>query len=126
MRQTRGTTRTPSYGATGAGPSPFGGASAKPGDLRAVLVQRWDELLRMVPQDMGLNAALGQGSDRSSSDPIAWLSAAADVPREALEQVRHLRNSVGSNRPVPDHEMSRALETVDRALGMLGSRRWPG
>lgn len=69
---------------------------------------------------MGLNAALGGGADRDASDPIGWLSGAAGIPREALNQVRQVRNRVGLNRPVPDADISRALETVDRALAMLG------
>jgi hypothetical protein len=125
MRQTRRTARTPSTSGTGRRPSRLDIPSARPGDPRAVLVQRWDELLRLVPADMGLSAALGEGAARSASDPITWLSAAADVPRQALDQVRHVRNCVAWNRPVPDREISRALETVDRALGVLGRTRLP-
>ena len=125
MRQTRRTGRTPSTSPTGPRPAGFGGASAPPGDPRAALVQRWDELLRLVPPDMGLDAAVGRGADRSASDPITWLSAAADVPREALNHVRLVRNSVASNRPVPDHVVSGALETLDRALGLLRRTRLP-
>jgi len=125
MRQTRRTARTPSTSATGPGPSGFGGASATPGDPRAVLVQRWDELLRLVPPDMGLTAALGESAERPASDPITWLSAAANVPREALAQVRHVRNSLASNRRVPDDVISSALETLDRALRLLGRWRLP-
>ncbi len=122
MRQTRRTARTPSTSATGPG---FRGASAATGDPRAVLVQRWDELLRLAPADMGLTAALGESAARPASDPITWLSAAAGVPREALEQVRQVRNSVASNRPVPDRAISSALETLDRALVVLGRTRLP-
>lgn len=121
MRQTRRTGRTPSTSATGPGPSGFGGAS----DPRTRLVQRWDELLRLVPADMGLTAALDQGGQRPASDPISWLSAAAGVPREELEQVRHLRNSLATNRLVPDRVIANALETVDRALGVVGHMRLP-
>ena len=122
MRQAR---RTPRTASTGRGPSPFGGGSAPPSDPRARLVQQWDQLLRLVPADMGLNAALGERMQGGSSDPISWLSTAADIPRAALEHVRHVRNNVGSNRPVPDRDLSQALETVDRALAMLGHLRLP-
>ncbi len=86
-------------------------------------MQRWDELLRLAPADMGLTAALGQGSDLHASDPIAWLSAAAGIPRAALEEVRHVRNNVASNRPATDRAVTSALETLDRALAVVGRTR---
>ncbi|MDQ4132932.1 MAG: hypothetical protein M3179_06915 [Actinomycetota bacterium] len=125
MRQRRRTTRAPSTGATGSSPSGLGGAAARPGDPGALLVQRWDELLRLVPPDLGLNASLGQGSQGLAGDPIAWLSAAANVAREDLDQVRHVRNSLVSNRPVPDEVSSSALHTLDRALAVVGRTRLP-
>ncbi len=84
-------------------------------------MQGWDELLRLVPADMGLTAALGDGAD----DPISWLSVAADMPRAALNQVRQVRNNVASNRPVPDQVIASALETLDRALAVVGRTRLP-
>ena len=84
-----------------------------------------DPFLRLVPADMGLTATLGEGAHRPASDPITWLSVAADVPREALDQVRHVRNSVGANRPVSDRVISSALETLDRALAVVGRTRLP-
>lgn len=120
MRQARRTGPTASTSATGRGSARFG-ASARPTDPRAALLQGWDELLRLVPADMGLTAALGDGAD----DPISWLSLAADIPRPALDQVRHVRNSLASNRPVPDHVMSSALETLNRALAVVGHTRLP-
>jgi hypothetical protein len=90
-----------------------------------VLIQRWDELLRLVPGDMGLSAAVGDRADRPSSDPITWLSEAAGLPRDALDQVRHVRNSVAGNRPVPDGAIASALETLDRALAVVGRMRLP-
>jgi hypothetical protein len=74
---------------------------------------------------MGLHAALGPGSQGPASDPITWLSAAANVPREELEEVRQVRNSLASNRPAPENVIAGALETVDRALAMLGRTQRP-
>ena len=125
MRQSRRTARTASTSATGPGPSRFGAASARSGDPRAALVQGWDELLRLAPADMGLTAALGENAERPASDPIAWLSAAADVPRAALDEVRQVRNSVVSNRPVPDRVLSSALQTLDRAIAVVSRTRLP-
>ena len=88
-------------------------------------MQGWDELLRLAPADMGLTAALGDNMERGQSDPIAWLSAAAGLPREALDEVRKVRNRVASNGPVPDRAISSALETLDRALAVLGRTRLP-
>lgn len=123
MRQTRHTGRTSSTSASGG--SRLDSPAARAGDPRAVLLQRWDELLRRAPSDMGLTAALGEGSAFSKSDPIAWLSGAADIPREALEKVRQVRNNVASNRPVPEGALSSALETLDRALAFVGRMRLP-
>jgi hypothetical protein len=88
-------------------------------------VQRWDELLRLVPGDMGLTAALGESAGRPDSDPSTWLSEAAGIRRAALDEVRHVRNNVASNRPVPDRAISSALETVDQALAAVGRWRMP-
>jgi hypothetical protein len=88
-------------------------------------MQRWDELLRLVPADMGLSAALGQSAEGGSSDPISWLSATADVPRDDLEQVRLVRLAVVAKRPLPDRVVSNALETLDRALVVLRRMRLP-
>lgn len=89
------------------------------------MMQRWDELLRLAPADMGLTAALGEGGEPAGSDPMRWLSVAADIPRAALDQVRQVRNSVASNRPVPEGAISSALETLDRALAVVGRTRLP-
>lgn len=124
MRQTRRGPRRPSTGEPGSGPSRFGG-SDRPGDPRAALVQRWDELLRLAPPDMSLTAAMGESAGLPASDPISWLSVAADVPRATLDEVRHIRNSVASNRPVPDHAIANALETLDRVLAVVGRMRLP-
>ena len=88
-------------------------------------MQRWDELLRLAPADMGLSAALGEGADRAASDPIAWLSSVAGIPRKVLDQVRQVRNSVAATRPVPDREVSSALETLDQVLAAVGRTRLP-
>ena len=85
------------------------------------MLQGWNELLHLVPSDMGLTAALGEAGE----DPIAWLSAAAGIPRAELQKVRHLRNSVASNRPVPDRELTSALDTIERALALVGRTRLP-
>lgn len=124
MRQTRRSARTPSTRARGSGRARVGGAD-RPGDPRTALVQRWDELLRLAPPDMSLTAAMGEGAGLAASDPISWLSAAADVPRATLDEVRHVRNRVASNRPVPDAVITSALETLDRALAVVGRMRLP-
>jgi hypothetical protein len=85
------------------------------------VVQGWNDLLHLVPADMGLTAALGEGGD----DPVGWLSTAAGIPRAELEKVRQLRNSVAANRPVPDRDLSSALETIDRTLAVVGHMRLP-
>lgn len=88
----------------------------RPSDPRAAVVQGWNEVLHLAPADMGLTAALGEGGD----DPIAWLSEAAGIPRAELERVRLLRNRVASNQPVPDRDLSGALETIDRVIALVG------
>lgn len=88
-------------------------------------MQRWDELLRLAPADMGLTAALGEGPTRTASDPIAWLSSVAGVERKALDQVRQVRNSVAANRPVPDTAITSALGTLDQVLAVVGRTRLP-
>jgi hypothetical protein len=125
MRQTRRAGRTPSTSTTDPGRSSFGGTAAPPGDPGALLVQRWDELLRLVPPDMGLTAALGQGGQGPAADPVTWLSAAANVPRAELDQVRQLRNRLAGNRPVPEEAIASGLESLDRALAVLGRTRLP-
>jgi len=123
MRQARRTGRTPSTGGRSA--SPFAGAAARPGDTRGLLMQRWDELLRLAPADMGLTAALGVGGGQDASDPISWLSAAAGIPRAELEEVRQVRNNVAANRPVPDRAVTAAAHTLERALAVVGHLRLP-
>ena len=120
MRQARRTPRRPSTGA-----SRLGDPSAPPSDPRARLLQRWDELLRLAPPDIGLTAALGDGAEGAANDPISWLSLSAGIPRAELEEVRQVRNSLASNRPVPDGTLARALTTVDRALAVVGRFRLP-
>ena len=121
MRQAR---RTPRATSTG-GSSRLGGP-ARPTSPRAALIQGWDELLHLAPPDMSLTAAMGAGGEGApSSDPISWLSSMAGIPREELQQVRQVRNNVASNRPVPDHVIASAQQTLDRALAVLGHTRLP-
>lgn len=82
----------------------------------------WNELLQMVPGDMGLTAALGESTD----DPIGWLSKAAGVPRAELDQARLVRNDVAANRTVPDADVAAALQTLDHALAAVGGMHLPG
>ena len=125
MRQTRRTGRTPSTGGTGRGRFRFDDQPARPADPRAALVQGWDELLRLAPADMGLSAALGESSDPTGSDPIGWLSTFAGIPRAELDHVRKVRNSLAANRSVPEPDIARARETLDRALAVVGHMRLP-
>lgn len=71
---------------------------------------------------MGLTAAVQGGPQGSATDPVGWLSAAAHVPRDDLEQVRLLRIHVASNKMAPQDLLTRALDTLDRVEAALGPR----
>jgi hypothetical protein len=74
---------------------------------------------------MGMTAAMGQGGQGAAADPISWLSAAANIPRDELDHVRQVRNSLAGQRPVADQAIAGALETLDRALAVVGRTRLP-
>ncbi len=100
-----------------------GGASAQPrsGDLGRMVIERWDALLRLVPRGMALGRAVGRsGADDPAADPVGWLSNAAHMPRNELDQIRLLRIHLASNKVVPQATLSSALDTLDRAKTNLG------
>lgn len=101
----------------GYGPS----QSGRSGDLGRQVIERWDAMLRLVPQGMALGRAVGRGgSDAAAADPVGWLSNAAHVPRNELDQIRLLRIHLASNKAVPQGVLTAALDTLDRAKTGLG------
>jgi hypothetical protein len=108
---------TPSAGSSSAPPS---------GDLGPLVIERWDALLRLVPRGMALGRAVGRsGPDDPAADPVGWLSTAAHVSRDELDQVRLLRIHLASNKPAPQQVLSGALATLDRAHAALERTRLP-
>jgi len=90
------------------------------------VVERWDELLRLVPRGMALGRAVGRsGEDDPAADPVGWLANAAHMRRKDLDQVRLLRIHLASNKPAPQQALMTALDTLDRAHGILGRTRLP-
>ncbi|MFN2606455.1 MAG: hypothetical protein ABR511_00970 [Acidimicrobiales bacterium] len=109
--------------ATGGGP---GGPAARSGDLGRQVIERWDALLRLVPRGMALGRAVGRsGGDDPAADPVGWLSTAAHMPRDDLDQVRLLRIHLASNRAAPPAALHRALDALDRAQTALERTRLP-
>lgn len=105
-----------------------GGPSASPrsGDLGRQVIERWDALLRLVPRGMALGRAVGRsGADDPAADPVGFLSNAAHMPRDDLDQVRLLRIHLASNKVVPEHVLTKALNTLDRAHSVLERTRLP-
>ncbi len=85
------------------------------------MIERWDTILRLVPGGMALGRAVGRsGADDPAADPVGWLSNAAHIPREELDQVRLLRIHLASNKVVPPGVLTRALDTLDKAKVGLG------
>lgn len=96
------------------------------GDLGPLVVQRWDALVRLAPGGMGLARAVGQGGSHGpAADPVSWLSTAAHIPRDELDQVRLLRIHLASNKAVSHDVLTRALATLDRATAALERTRLP-
>lgn len=108
-------------------PPPGVGASAeRAGELGRLVIDRWEALLRLVPRDLALGRAVGRSSSAGpTSDPIAWLSTAAHMPRADLDQVRLLRIHLASNKAAPPHVLRQALDTLDRAHAALERTRLP-
>jgi len=101
-------------------------SGSRSGDLGTLVVQRWDALLRLVPRGMALGRAVGRsGTDDPAADPVGWLSNAAHMPRADLDQVRLLRIHLASNKPTPPQALTKALDTLDRAFGVLDRTRLP-
>ncbi|MDQ6796814.1 MAG: hypothetical protein M3011_02105 [Actinomycetota bacterium] len=86
-----------------------------------MVIERWDALLRLVPGGMALGRAVGRsGADDPAADPVGWLSNAAHMPRNELDQIRLLRIHLASNKVVPQGVLSSALDTLDRVKTNLG------
>lgn len=86
------------------------------GDLSRLVIERWDALVRYVPAGTALSRATGRGgANDPAADPVRWLSEAAHMPRDDLDQVRLLRVHLASNKTVPPQVLTRALSTLDRA-----------
>jgi len=86
-----------------------------------MVIDRWDALLRLVPRGMALGRAVGRsGADDPAADPVGWLSNAAHMPRNELDQVRLLRIHLASNKAVPQATLTGALDTLDRVKAALG------
>ncbi|MGI9022260.1 MAG: hypothetical protein ACR2HV_03290 [Acidimicrobiales bacterium] len=116
-----GACKAPLNPLAGGGPS-----AARSGDLGAQVIERWDALLRLVPRGMALGRAVGRsGADDPAADPVGFLSSAAHMPRDELDQVRLLRIHLASNKPMPTEVLTRALDTLDRAHSTLARTRLP-
>ncbi|HEX8771865.1 MAG TPA: hypothetical protein VF711_13955, partial [Acidimicrobiales bacterium] len=86
------------------------------GDLRRVVIERWDALVRYVPPNTALSRAVGRGGAHDpAGDPVGWLSNATLMPRDDLDQLRLLRVHLASNKTVPTQVLTRALDTLERA-----------
>jgi hypothetical protein len=111
-----GSARCGACGATLTG-KPAPAKAAPPGaDLARLVIQRWDALVRYVPPNTALSRAVGRGGAHDpAGDPVGWLSNAVHMPRDDLDQLRLLRVHLASNKTVPTHVLTRALETLDRA-----------
>jgi hypothetical protein len=80
----------------------------------------------LVPKGVALGRATGRGEmDDPAADPVGWLSSAAHIPKDDLDQVRLLRIHLASNKTVPQNVLTRALDTLDRANTALGPTHLP-
>jgi len=94
------------------------------GNLGRRVVEGWDDLMRHVPSGMALGRAVGRVELNQGADPVTWLASAGQVPRAELEQVRLLRVHLASNRtPPPEHQLSRALDTIEKVAAALRHTR---
>jgi hypothetical protein len=90
------------------------------GDLSRLVIERWDALVRYVPPNTALSRAVGRGGAHDpAGDPVGWLSDAAHMPRDDLDQLRLLRVHLAAKKTVPTSVLTRALETLDRAHATL-------
>ncbi|MDQ6928042.1 MAG: hypothetical protein M3159_05180 [Actinomycetota bacterium] len=110
-----GTARCGSCGATLTG-RPAQNTAAPSGDLSRLVIERWDALVRYVPPNTALSRATGRGGTHDpAGDPVGWLSSAAQMPRDELDQLRLLRVHLASNKTFPPQILTRALATLDQA-----------
>jgi len=90
------------------------------------VIDRWDALVRLVPSGAALGRAVGRGGlDDPAGDPVGWISAATQIPRDDLDQIRLMRIHLASNKVVPQSVLTRALDTLDKANAVLGRTRLP-
>lgn len=109
----------------GAAPAP-GAAPPRAGDLGRLVIERWDALVRLVPRGAALGRATGRDeTDDPAADPVGWLSAAAHIPKDDLDQVRLLRIHLASKKTLPQNVITRALDTLDRAHAVLDPTHLP-
>jgi hypothetical protein len=109
----------------GAAPPP-GAAPPRVGDLGRLVIERWDALVRLVPRGAALGRAIGrEETDDPAADPVGWLSAAAHLPKDDLDQVRLLRIHLASKKTVPQNVLTKALDTLDRAHAVLSPTHLP-
>ncbi|MGI9034030.1 MAG: hypothetical protein ACR2HY_10225 [Acidimicrobiales bacterium] len=82
--------------------------------------------MRLVPKDMALDRAVGRsGLGNPAANPVDWLAAATQIPRDDLDQIRLLRIHLASNKLAPPEVLSRALDTLARARAALDRTRLP-
>lgn len=94
--------------------------AATSGGMRSLIIQRWDTLLRAVPSGRALDRATGRDElGGSGGDPLKWLSRRTRIPYDDLDQVRLMRLHLASNKPIPQRNLTYALEILERAQAAL-------